>query len=296
LLRASYEGSESWHMYDSRDINSALYASGATASNVTQRRPWYPYYGGTVIADESASTSSFNSLSISAEKRMTGNLSLLGGYRWAKCLDVSTVASFSVEEWTDARNRLLDRGLCNSDIASQLKMAVVYRLPKLQSWGMAGRNILGGWTMSGIWNTRDGFPFTVTSGSDTNLDGTNNDRADLVGTPIPARGRSTAAQVHAWFNTAAFHSAAVGTVGSSPRNFLRGPGFFNLDYSLIKSFPIPYRRLKETQKIDFRAEFFNLFNHPNLNAPVTTLTSAQFGQILSARDPRIIQFALKYIF
>jgi len=303
LLRTSYEGSESWHMYGSRDMNSAVYIPGtnadgsakSTASNLAQRRPWYPYYG-TVIVDESTSTSSFNALAISVEKRMTGSLSLLSGYRWAKCLDVATAASFSSEEYLDSRNKRLDRGRCNSDLASQLKMAVVYRLPSLQSWGFAGRNILGGWTMSGIWQWRDGFPFSVTSGKDANLDGTNNDRADLVGNPIPAGGRSRAAQVQAWFNTAAFQSAATGTPGNSPRNFLRAPGYFNLDYSLIKSFPIPYGRLKETQKIDFRAEFFNIFNHPNFNAPNTTFTSLQFGQLQSARDPRILQFALKYIF
>jgi hypothetical protein len=235
-------------------------------------------------------------LAISVEKRMTGNLSLLGGYRWAKCIDVSSVAGFYNNEYSDARNKLLDRGRCDSDLASQLKMAVVYRLPSVQSWGFAGRNILGGWTMSGIWNWRDGFPYSVYGDIDANLDGTLNERADTVGNPNMAGGRSRAATVQEYFNIAAFQNAAVGTPGNSPRDFLRGPGYFNLDYSLIKSFPIRYGPLKETQKIDFRAEFFNTFNHPNFNAPNAGIGSLQMGQLQSARDPRIIQFALKYIF
>ena len=89
---------------------------------------------------------------------------------------------------------------------------------------------------------------------------------------------------------------AIGTYGNSPRDLLRGPGFFNLDYSLIKSFRIHYGPLKETQKIDFRAEFFNIFNHPNFNNPSGGSSSSQFGQITGAGSPRVIQFALKYIF
>ncbi len=303
LLRASYSASQSWHIPDTRDINSAIYIPGnntdgtpkSTGDNVAQRRPLNPYYGSIALA-ESAETASYNALAISVEKRMTGNLSLLGGYRWAKCLDEGALISTGSQEFSDSRNRMLDRGLCNSDIASQIKMAVVYKTPSLRSRGFAVRNILGGWTMSGIWQWRDGFPFSVQGNVDSNLDGYGGDRAALVGNPVLSGSRSTAAKLNEWFNTAAFVNSPVGVGPGSARNRLRGPGYFNLDYSLIKSFPIPYGPLKETQKLDFRAEFFNIFNHPSFGAPYTGLGSAQFGQIWSAGSPRILQFALKYIF
>ena len=190
----------------------------------------------------------------------------------------------------------LDRGPCDSDIASQLKMAVVYRLPILNSWGFVGRNVLGGWTMSGILTWNDGYPYSVNGDVDSGLTGTENERADMIGKPSLGTGRSEAAKLNEWFNISSFQNAATGTFGNSPRDFLRGPGFSNLDYSLIRSFRIHHGPLKETQKIDFRAEFFNLFNHPNFGMPNTGIGSPQLGQILTANSPRILQFALKYIF
>jgi hypothetical protein len=176
-------------------------------------------------------------------------------------------------------------------------MAVVYRLPILNSWGFVGRNVLGGWTTSGILTKNDGYPFSVYGNVDSALTGTENERADLVGNPYLPSGRSEGAKLDEWFNAAAFQNAAPGTFGDSPRNFLRGPGFFNLDYSLIKSFPIRYGPFKETQKIDFRAEFFNLFNHPNFGLPSQSwVFNPLYPQITSAGSPRILQFALKYIF
>jgi hypothetical protein len=306
LLRAGYEASQSWHMFDGIDVNPQVYIPGtnpdgtpkSTPGNISERRPWYPYYGGSVIKDESTATDNYQAMVISVEKRMTGNLSLLSGYRWGKCLNETSLAVFATSEYSNPRNKMLDYGLCNSDIGSQFKTAAVYRLPSLHSWGFAGRNILGGWTMSGIWNWRDGFPYSVTGGGAgyVNDGGDFSNRADLVGDPNLPGGRSRAAKVAEYFNTAAFVSRAVGMDGTTARNFMRGPGYFNLDYSLIKSFPIPYGPRKETQKIDFRAEAFNIFNNTNFNAPNASRSSLQFGQLQSALDPRIIQFALKFIF
>jgi len=297
MLRAGYEASESYHMYDSRDINSALYIPGqSTSANTNQRRPLYPYYGGDVIVNNTTSTSSYNSLDLTAEKRMTGQLSFLGGFRWAKCLDEGSVAGFYNSEFTNARNTLLDRGLCNSDIGTQFKMAVVEHLPAMERLGFFGRHVLGGWTTSGIWNWRDGYPFSISANGDTNLDGTYNDRAQIIGNPILSSGRSTAQMLQKYFNTAAFQNAALGSSGNSARNFLRGPGYADLDFSMVKSFPLPKRPLGEASRLDFRAELFNIFNHPNFGQPNTGIGSLQFGQILSAGDPRIIQFALKLIF
>jgi hypothetical protein len=97
--------------------------------------------------------------------------------------------------------------------------------------------------------------------------------------------------VKAYFNTAAFQNAAPGTFGQSGRNFLTGPSLVDVDFSLFKEFPI-----RELGKIEFRSEFFNVFNHPNFYNPDNTVGDGTFGQLQSARDPRIAQFALKYLF
>jgi hypothetical protein len=304
LLRGSYQASQSWHMWDSREINSAVYIPGndssgnplSTSANIQQRRPFDPFFSGFTF-NEGQATASFNSAIISVEKRMTGSLSLLGGYRWSRCMDESASgATTSGSQFTNPKDIFFDRGRCNSDVAHQIKMATVYRLPQFLNMGFLGRNILGGWTMTGILVWRDGFPFSVSSGRDTDLDGVGNNRADLVGDPNLPGGRSLNEKLNKWFNTSAFATPAVGTLGTSIRNSVGGPGFFDLDYSMIKSFSIPYGPFRETQKLDFRAEFFNIFNHPNFNAPVSNMTSSTFGQIQSAGDPRILQFALKYIF
>src|ERR1035437_873281 len=118
LLRTGYEASESYHMFDSRDINPAI--NGVRPMLVGG-------YGGPVILNESTSTASYNALVISAEKRMTGNLSFLGGFRWAKCIDIAgSGASFAFSNYTDQTQPWLDRGRCDSDLAEQFKLAAVW--------------------------------------------------------------------------------------------------------------------------------------------------------------------------
>jgi hypothetical protein len=280
-------------MFDSRDINSAIYDPVTGEAN----RPWSTFYGGQVIWDESRITTSYNALAITAEKRMTNNLSFLGGYRWAKCIDFGgSASSFAFDDFTDSRNINLDRGLCDSDIASQFKLATVWRAPTIASLGFFGRNVIGGWTLSGIWNSHSGFPFSVMANGDFNMDGNYYDRANLVGNPHLSSGRSTTEKLQAWFNPAAFDNPPIGSNGDTGRNFLRGPGYAKLDLSIAKSFAIPYGPLRESQKLDFRAEFFNALNHPNFNNPNNGVGGVAFAAIQSAQDPRIMQFTLKYIF
>jgi hypothetical protein len=305
LLRTTYEASQSWHVISAIDMNAPVYIPGnnpdgtpkSTGDNVPQRRPYYPVYGQTIGVTQNGEPASYNALAISVEKRMTGRLSLLSGYRWGKCTNIGTVTTWDDGKMgADPNDRNLDHGICTSDIASQIKASVVYRLPSLRSWGFVGRNVLGGWSMSGIWTWHDGFPYTIIGSVDSTLDGSPGNRAAIVGNPNLPGGRSEAAKLQEWFNTAAFANPPVWTPSGSARNMLRGPGFFNLDYALIKSFPIRYGPLKETQKIDFRAESFNISNHPNFGNPDRYVGDPYMGQISSARDPRILQFALKYIF
>jgi len=94
-----------------------------------------------------------------------------------------------------------------------------------------------------------------------------------------------------YFDTSQFVANAIGTFGNSGKNMIRGPRYFNTDVALLKS-----TRIRERIDVQFRAEFFNLFNNVNFNAPNGNVASAQFGRITSALDPRILQFGLKMLF
>jgi hypothetical protein len=182
------------------------------------------------------------------------------------------------------------------DVNKQFIGSYVWQLPSARSLGFFGRNVIGGWQSSGVLTLRAGFPFSVLSGLDYSYSGNGVDRADLIGDPNLSGGRSKAAKLNEWFNTAAFTFNAPGTFGTSGRDILRAPGVANFDFALTKSFPLKFGHFAETQRVDFRAEAFNLFNHANFGRPDRTLTHSTFGQILSAADPRILQFALRYSF
>jgi hypothetical protein len=133
----------------------------------------------------------------------------------------------------------------------------------------------------------------VTSGTDRSLSGVALDRADLVlADPSLPSDRPRAQLINAWFNTAAFAPAALGTFGDSPRNVLRAPGLFNLDWSIAKSF-----RISERFSTELRGDFFDLLNNPHFNAPGSSVASTStFGKITSAGDPRIVQLSVKVRF
>jgi hypothetical protein len=158
------------------------------------------------------------------------------------------------------------------------------------------RHVFNGWSISPIIKMRSGLPFTVTNGNvDANLDGNTNDRAQLIGDPHinnPSAAR--------WFNTAAFAQnpvvTGVATNGSSPRNFLYGPGYWTVDLGLSRDF-----NLTERVSLRFRAEATNAFNHVNLGQPGAAVpangsTSASFGVITSASAMRKIQFGARLTF
>jgi hypothetical protein len=172
-----------------------------------------------------------------------------------------------------------------------------------------GRQVLGGWHANTIVTVRSGFPYQINSGIGNSMIGSECgggcEFADIVGNPNLASNRPLSQRLtydpsvpnSGWFNPAAFTYNAIGTFGNAPRNFLTGPSFADVDFGLVKSFPIKRGPFAETQKIDFRAEFFNIFNRANFYNPNQTVTDGPtFGSIFGAYDPRIIQFALKYVF
>jgi hypothetical protein len=300
LLRVGYEGSHTYHQYAQYQGNAAVYNPALTpAQNLatTQaRRPMSQYFSSLPIVS-SIGTASFNALTTSLVRQMGRGLTFIGGYRWSKCLnDKGEYGQRNSYTTPNGTNRALDWGPCTYDVGSRLSFSYVYEFPSFSSLGPA-RHLLGGWQSAGILTWQSGYPIAVGSGLDNSFTGIGADRADVTGDPNLPGNRSTEAKLKKWFNTAAFTTNAYGTFGTAARGLVRGPGYANFDFSMIKSVPIPYGPFKESQHLEFRAEFFNLFNHPNFGMPGSTVTSTtSFGKITSASDPRILQFALKYVF
>ena len=133
----------------------------------------------------------------------------------------------------------------------------------------------------------------MTSGLDNSFSGVSRDRADFLGgDPMFSGSRSHAQMITQYFDTSKFVPNAIGTFGNSGKNILRGPRFFKTDFGVLKDF-----KPTERTSLQFRAEFFNLFNNVNFAAPGNTVTSTDsFGVITSAGSPRIAQLALKALF
>ena len=161
----------------------------------------------------------------------------------------------------------------------------IWELPlarKAQGWQ---RKALHGWQVSGITSFQSGNPITPGISGDRAGTGGGGQRPNLVG---PVTRLMTLAR---WFNTEAFSVPALGTFGSAGRSLVRGPGINDWDVSFSKR-----TELKENVSLQFRAEFFNLFNHAQFSGVGGTVASATFGQVVSARDPRITQLGLRLVF
>jgi len=164
-------------------------------------------------------------------------------------------------------------------------------VPKLNVHGPAGK-LFEGWMLNSMVVWQSGFAMSITSGRDNSFSGVGRDRADFLGgTADLGSDRSHGDMVAKFFDTSKFVANAVGTFGNSGKNNLRGPRFFNTDLGVIKN-----TKITERLSIQFRSEFFNIFNNVNFRPPSTNAASAQFGRITAAADPRILQFAIKIVF
>jgi hypothetical protein len=185
-----------------------------------------------------------------------------------------------------------NRGVSDFDVTHRFVVSGVWELPQLKDSNAFVRSAIGGWQQNFIFTAAGGVPFTALSGVDNALMGIGGNFADLTGQDWRLAGdRSRGDQVAAWFNRSAFRTNAVGTIGTGGRNQLRGPGGWNLDYSLFKNFAFT-----ERARLQIRGEMFNVFNHTRLGNPVNAFSSPQFASITSAFDPRIVQLAAKIVF
>ncbi len=291
LISANYGGNSTTHFWTMQQLNPSVYIPGSstTANTAARRRLTLespaqgPYYAGVTQTDDGG-TANYNALLLSVQRR--GRVvNVHANYTWSHCIsDLWGPFAIDSSAYLVANNRRLDRSDCDiSDRRHILNVSTVYSTPFTN--GLIGK-LLGNWQISGLLKGTSGQVLDLSSGVDTGFIGRAGRPDQVLGDPYPA------AQNRAhWLNTAAFARPATGSVGNMSRGTPRAPGSINFDMALARTF-----RLREKQTFQFRAEAFNAPNLTNLLLPATALNSNLFGRITTASDPRILQFAVKYVF
>ncbi len=293
-VELAYVGTQGIHIAQSYDANLPVYNGNSAKPGST--RPYGSEGLGQLLALVSNSTSNYNGLNATFHHRGKGGLDLVSAFNWSKCLDdgsipPSTAGAFGatgVGDNTMANGAYLPRaryGRCDFDQNLTFRSTAVWNSPELNGRGLLLRAVAGSWILSGLLVADAGQPFSITDSANNSQTGLGLDRADWNTTPAPA-------YVNGKLNAAAFQKNAPGTYGNVQRNSFRSDKWVHIDPGVMKTFPLGTERLH----LMFRAEAFNVLNHPNLLQPESDFNSAIFGVIGGARDPRILQFSLKLLF
>jgi hypothetical protein len=256
---------------------------------IQQRRP-NPNFGRfDIFTDNSFFAGNF--LNLSLKKKFSGSFSLQTDFSWGRIMTDNTLG------WDPANPRDLrsERAPAPFRGPRRFSLNYIWDIPfgegRAFSAGWAGKlsPLLEGWRLSGISVMMDGQPFSPVLPGDSNNDGVRGDRPDRIGAgSLPASSRS----VDRWIASEDFVSPAAYAFGNSGRNILLAPAFRNWDMSLIRT----VRLSGDGKQLEFRAQVFNAFNNVNFGSPNATVGTSLFGTILSAKDAREIEIALKYSF
>jgi hypothetical protein len=275
-----YFGSKGTHLISRRNLNQPI--DGVRPfSTLSQSSSILPGTNlGNITQVESGGNSSYNALWIKGSQRLARGLQFQASYTWSKSLDYNSFSTGGIVG-QDSYNLKGDRGLSDFDARHRFVFNGIYDLP------FRGSRLLDGWQLAAIVQFQSGSPVNVVT-NNTTVNGIGNTlRPDVTG-PIKIIG-----SVERWFDTSVF--TAVPRFGSLGRNVVIGPGFNNTDFAIIKN-----TKVNESFRVQFRAEFFDLFNHANFGAPGNVVGTPSFGQITSTRFPtgesgssRQIQFAVK---
>jgi hypothetical protein len=288
----AYVGSKSTHLQTQPSINDPAPGPGA----IQARRP-YPQWG-TAVYGTFDGFGTYHALQAKFESRNYHGLTTLLSYAYSKCLDKGA----GVTQYFQRFNK----GVCDYDLPSVFTGSFDYQLPVGRGKQFLSHapgyvnQVLGGWELAGVLTLRSGLPFTPTINGDVANTGVSNQRPLVVGTP------TIVGQPSCWFyisanpscvaldpsGTNAFAAPATYTYGNSGRNILRANALKQLDFTLLKTFAV-----RERMGFEFRAEIFNILNHPVFAAPSTAINSSSGAQVSSTLNAaRIIQLALKFRF
>jgi hypothetical protein len=243
-----------------------------------------------IFTQNTISNSAYNGFQTSLEKRFSNGLQFTAAYTFGKSLDNASTFENLVDPVNPKRNR--SRSLFDS--THRFVFSYYWELPVPKYEGFKSK-VLNGWAMSGITTFQSGFPIRITEQDDIELQSSFD--FETPGEPniaAPFHKLDPRGPGHLGFNPGAFTEDTVvpGTIGNAPRTICCGPGINNWEIGFVKSTPIG-----ERYKIDFRGELFNTFNHAQFFQPDGNFTDgADFGRVKRARDPRLVQFALKFYF
>ncbi len=271
--------------------NPGIYGPGATASNINQRRAYQPF--GQLDTISSLANSRYNALQAELNKRFSRGFSLQGAYTFSRSIDMGSSISLGagVPNVFDLSTQF---GLSDFQAKHIASFSWIWEVPAPPWQGALVRHVLGGWQVNGLVNLRSGTPVNLVIGRDVALSGTGNQRPNVVGEHRLSSDRARAEKILAWFNRTAFAAPATGTYGTVGRNALLGPASASANAGIFKQFSLPGR---EGLRLQFRSEFFNVFNSVNLGNPNNSVgAGANMGRITSAGSARVIQFALKVLF
>jgi hypothetical protein len=284
IAMVAYVGSKGDHLFMTAEKNPGVYGVPGT---LNQRRVYAPNFA--QITDQSSQgNSDYHALQASLNKRLSHGFTVQANYTWSRLMDDS---SGDGDQPNNPFDFSQNRGPSNFDVPHRFVASFIWQLPSLAGRSAPIRYIFGDWETNGIISLQSGRGLSAMSGRDNSQSGTNQDRADLVGDWRLPSNRSRDELIAQWFNVAAFAQNAPGTFGTSGRNIVRGPGEATVDFGVVKSIPVA-----GGWRMQFRAECFNLLNTVNLGNPNMNASSAQFGRITSAGNPRVIQLALRVTF
>jgi hypothetical protein len=262
-----------------------------------------------VFAQDTIANSAYNSFQASLDKRFAHGLQFTTAYTFSKSFDQAS----SFEGILNPIDPRISRSLSSFDARHRIVFSYYWELPFRKYNGVAGK-VLNGWALSGITTFQTGFPIRITSVADNEL--MYSFDFELPGEPAqlaPFRTMKPQSNGNYFFDPNSFTEnatddsvapctdgaafgcydpALLGTLGNAKRTICCGPHISNTDFAILKTIPF-----SETRRVDFRAEFFNIFNHTQFfNPDGNTSDGSQFGQVVQARDPRLMQFALKFFF
>ena len=230
---------------------------------------------------------------VSVQRRAARGVTVSGNYTWSHCIsdagagDQKIYGSNPNAGWTNPDDRHFDRGNCNlsaTDRRHLFNVSAVAQTPQFSNRVL--RTIGSGWRVSPIIKIISGSYMSITTNQDRVLNGITGQRVNqLMANPYGDKSPNR------FLNPDAFALPALGTWGNSGSGAVRGPSTWDFDLALSREV-----QLREAQKLEFRAEAFNVTNSFRMTNPTTNLSSNLFGQVTTARDPRIMQFALKYFF
>jgi Carboxypeptidase regulatory-like domain/TonB dependent receptor len=310
LASASYLGTQTLHVWTEAAANSAIYIPGncqagqfgltqagacSTTQNTNFRRRLYiekPSVGqfiGNLGQFDNGGSQIYHGMLLSLQRRATRGVIVSGNYTWSHCLGDEQRNNQGqgfgpTETYIDPLNRRSNRGNCSADRRHIFNMTAVGETPSFS--GKTLHMLASGWRLSGIFRKSTGAYLNITGGIDRALTGIASQRPlQVLENPYGDK------SVKFFLNPAAFQQPALGTYGNVGYASVEGPRSWSLDTAVSRVF-----KVRENQTVEFRAEAYNLTNSLRMLAPPTALNNATFGQVNSAMDPRILQFALKYVF